>query len=203
MNEPQNVPDVSVIVVNWNTRQLLAECLASLYDTVRTLMLEVIVVDNGSSDGSVDMVREQFPHVRLIVNQENKGFASANNRALAVFEGRYALLFNSDAKALPNAVEAMVRFANAHPKAGVVGAQLRNTDGTFQASYTNFPTLWREFLMLSALGRKLYGRWYPSHDPQDSRDITQADYVEGACMLVRREAIQQVGGLDEGYFAPR
>jgi hypothetical protein len=200
MTELRPNPDVSVIVVNWNTRQLLADCLASLYETIRNLCIEVIVVDNGSSDGSVEMLRQRFPRVRLIANRENKGFTGANNQALDIFKGRYALLFNSDAVALPSAIEAMVHFADKHPKAGVVGAQLLNTDGTFQASHTDFPTLWQEFLILTALGRKLYGPWYPSHGPRDSQVATQGDYVEGACMLVRRKAFEAVGGLDEGYF---
>jgi len=200
MTKQRPTPDVSVIVVNWNTRQLLADCLASLYDTVRDLGFEAIVVDNGSSDGSVEMVRQRFPQARLIVNQDNKGFAGANNQALAISEGRYALLFNSDAVALPGAVEAMVRFADAHPRVGIVGAQLLNTDGTFQASYTDFPILLQEFLILSALGRRLYGPWYPSHGPRDSQVTTQADYVEGACLLIRQQAFEEVRGLDEGYF---
>ena len=200
MTESPNGPDVSVIVVNWNTRRLLSECLMSLYDTIRNITFEVIVVDNGSSDGSVEMVQARFPQVHLIANQKNKGFTGANNQALAIFGGRYALLFNSDAVALPGAIETMVHFADAHPQVGMVGAQLLNTDGSFQASFTHFPTLQQEFLILSALGRKLYGHWYPSHGPRDSQVATQADYVEGACLLARREAVALVGGLDEDYF---
>jgi GT2 family glycosyltransferase len=94
----------------------------------------------------------------------------------------------------------MVALANSNSKIGIVGAHLLNIDGTFQASHTRFPTLWQEFLILSGLGRLLYGRWYPSHAPEEDKGPQKVDYVEGACMLVRREAFEEVGGLDEGYF---
>jgi len=193
-------PDLSVVIVNWNTRDLLAQCLQSVYDTAGELQIEVIVVDNASADGSVEMVQSRFPQVRLIRNTENVGFTRANNQALAICKGRYALLLNSDAVVLPGSLMTLVRFADAHSKAGIVGARLLNPDGSFQASFTDFPTLWREFLMLSGLGRLLHGRWYPSRGPRQSQQTVQADYVEGACLLVRREAMDEVGVFDEGYF---
>jgi N-acetylglucosaminyl-diphospho-decaprenol L-rhamnosyltransferase len=193
-------PDVSVIVVNWNTRALLAQCLRSIYDTVSGLSLEVIVVDNASKDGSVEMVSREFPRVRLIQNVENVGFARANNQAMAASRGYYVLLFNSDAIATPNAIRSSVCLANAEPRAGIVGARLLNIDGSFQASYTSFPTLWQEFLILTGLGRLFYGQWYPSRGAEEDRGPQVVDYVEGAFMLVRREAFEEVGGMDEGYF---
>ncbi len=192
--------DVTVIVVNWNTRDLLARCLRSLYDAAEGLTLEVIVVDNASQDGSVEMVRERFPQVRLVENDENVGFARANNQAMPFATGRYLLLFNSDAVATPGAIRALVSLADSEPRAGVVGAQLLNPDGTFQASYTPFPTLWQEFLILTGLGRAMLGDHYPSRGPEEERGAQIVDRVEGACMLVRREAYEQVGGLDERYF---
>ena len=179
---------------------MLADCLDSVAATVKGLRFEVIVVDNGSSDGSQAMVRERFPHVRLIENQENVGFARANNQAVAVSQGSYALLLNSDAMLLEGACQAMTDLARAKPQAGIVGAHLINPDGSFQASHSPFPTLWREFLILSGLGRAFYGRWYPSRGPQEDRGPQVVDYVEGACLLTRREAYDEVGGLDEGYF---
>jgi N-acetylglucosaminyl-diphospho-decaprenol L-rhamnosyltransferase len=193
-------PDVSVIVVNWNTCDLLAQCLASILDTRDALDVEVLVVDNASSDGSQAMVRSRFPGVRLIENEENVGFARANNQAMALCRGRYALMINSDAIATPGAIQALVGLADAEPRAGIVGAQLLNPDGSFQASYSPFPTLWREFLILTGLGRLLRGRWYPSRGPMEDKGPRIVDYVEGACLLVRRQATQEVGGLDEGYF---
>jgi N-acetylglucosaminyl-diphospho-decaprenol L-rhamnosyltransferase len=192
--------DVSAIVVNWNTHDLLAQCLASLLDTIGSLDMEVLVVDNASSDGSQAMVRSRFPDVRLIENRENVGFARANNQATALSRGRYMLMINSDAIATPGAIQSMVDLADAESRAGIVGAQLLNPDGSFQASHTSFPTLWQEFLILTGLGRLLRGRWYPSHGPMQDRGPQIVDYVEGACLLVRRQAIEEVGGLDEGYF---
>lgn len=192
--------DVSVIIVNWNTRQLLANCLDSLVKTAEGLSLEYIVVDNGSSDGSQAMLREQYPQVKLLANQENVGFGRANNQGMDVAQGRYALLFNSDALATSGFLQCMVTLADTNPNIGMVGAHLLNQDGSFQASHTRFPTLWREFLVLSGLGRKLYGYYFPSHGPEEEKGPQQIDYVEGACMLVRMEAYQQAGGFDPAFF---
>jgi len=192
--------DVSIIIVNWNTHDLLADCLNSVAATSGDLDLEIVVVDNASTDGSQAMVRQRFPHVRLIANAENVGFARANNQGLAACQGRYALLLNSDALLTTHALQAMLDLAESKPRAGMIGAHLRNRDGSFQASHSPFPNLWQEFLILSGLGRLLYGRWYPSRGPEESRGPQVVDYVEGACLLVRRAAFEQVGGLDEGYF---
>ncbi len=194
------MPDVSIIVVNWNTRDLSADCLNSIAATAGELDLEIIVVDNASTDGSQAMLQQTFPHVRLIANAENVGFARANNQGLAACQGHYALLLNSDALLTANSLQAMLDLAESQPRAGIVGAHLRNRDGSFQASHSPFPNLWQEFLILSGLGRLLYGRWYPSHGPEENRGPQVVDYVEGACLLVRRAAFDQVGGLDEGYF---
>jgi GT2 family glycosyltransferase len=191
---------ITIVIVSWNTCNLLADCIYSITQTTNELDVEVIVIDNGSVDGSQAMLSKQFPHVRLIQNQENVGFARANNQVLAMNPGHYALLLNSDALLLPNALEAMVDLAEAQPRAGIIGACLLNTDGSFQASHSPFPNLWQEFLILSGLGRLFYGRWYPSRGPKEERGPQPVDYVEGACLLVRREAFEQVGGLDEGYF---
>lgn len=192
--------DVSIIIVNWNTRDLLADCLDSITQTASDLIFEIIVVDNASTDDSQTMVRQRFPHVRLIANQENVGFARANNQGMAASSGRHALLLNSDALLTPGALQALVSLADAKPRAGIVGAQLLNPDGSFQASHTTFPNLWQEFLILSGIGRLLRGRWYPSHGPEEGKGPQIVDYVEGACLLVRRKAFEDVGGLDEDYF---
>lgn len=194
------VPDVSVIVVNWNTRDLLAECLDSVLKTTGNLGVELIVVDNASHDGSREMVCERFPAVRLIANATNEGFARANNQGIALGQGRYLLLLNSDAVVTPGAVEALLGLARAEPRAGIVGAQLLYPGGAFQASHTPFPNVWQEFLILTGLGRLCWGPWYPSRGPEEEKGPQVVDYVEGACMLVRREAVEEVGGLDEGYF---
>jgi len=194
------MPRVSIIVVNWNTRDRLAECLDSILHTAEGPDCETIVIDNASTDGSPAMVREHFPRVHVIENSENVGFARANNQAMKLGRGRYLLLLNSDALVTPGAIQSLVNLADAVPQAGIVGARLLNLDGSFQASHTSFPTLWREFLVLSGLGRLLHGRWYPSHGPEVEKGPQPVDYVEGACLLVRREAYQAVGGLDETFF---
>jgi N-acetylglucosaminyl-diphospho-decaprenol L-rhamnosyltransferase len=194
------VPDISIIIVNWNTPELLALCLNVIQATMKDLCYDIWVVDNGSTDRSVEIIRSQFPHVNLIENQRNLGFAGANNRAMSACRGRYMLLLNSDAFVTPGAVKTLFELAEREPKVALVGGQLLNLDGTFQAGYTEFPTLWREFMILSTLGRRLFGQAYPSQHLPPGRGPSRVDYVEGACLLVRRSAWQAVGGLDEGYF---
>jgi len=193
-------PLLSVIIVNWNTCALLAECIAAVERETTSIPHDIWVVDNGSSDGSTAMLRRDFPHVRVIESPVNLGFARANNLAMQRSAGRYLLLLNTDALVQPGSVQALLQVAEAAPRAGVVGAHLLNPDGTFQASHTRFPTLWQEFLILSTLGRRLVRPWYPSHGPEETKGPQRVEYVEGACMLVRREALAEVGGLDEGYF---
>jgi len=192
--------EVSFIIINWNTRQLLQDCLNSVMERSQGHTVEIIVVDNASSDGSAEMVREQFPQVRLIANPVNVGFARANNQGAQIARGRYLLLLNTDAFLKPNALEKLLELARREPKLGLVGARLLNPDGSFQASHTRFPNLAREFFTLSGLGRLLWGRFYPSYGPEVERGPRVIDYVEGACLLIRRDVYAQVNGLDEGYF---
>jgi len=190
--------DLSVIIVNWNTKDLLCQCLDSLTQRVEGIEMEILVVDNGSTDGSVTAVRGNFPGVRLIENPGNMGFAKANNHALSISKGRYLLLLNPDTQVKDEAIERMLSFMNAHAKAGLVGAQLLNADGTKQNSIANFPSLATELLNKNLL------RWlFPEKFPGKERDYPgpiEVDSVIGACMLVRREVLEQVGLLDEVYF---
>lgn len=193
-------PDISVVIVNWNTCALLAKCIAAVEQEAASVLHDIWVVDNGSSDDSVAMLRRDFPHVHVIESQTNLGFAGANNLAMQRSEGRYLLLLNTDAIVTPGSILALLELAEKTPRAGIVGAHLLNPDGSFQASHTDFPTLWQEFLILTTIGRRLRGSWYPSHGPEEAKGPQRVDYVEGACMLVRRDALAEVGGLDEGYF---
>lgn len=193
-------PDVSVILVSWNTRQLLLDCLAALPAALGNLNADVWVVDNASSDGSVAAVRESFPAARLIENKHNVGFAAANNQAIMASAGRYALLLNSDTSATPGAIGRLVAFADECPRAGVVGALLLNPDSSFQASYARFPSLHSELLSVTGIGPRLFGRWYPNRGPSRSQEPQRVDWVQGACMLARRDAIDQAGLMDERYF---
>jgi len=192
--------DLSVIIVNWNTKDILASCLNALEANQGGLNLEIIVVDNASDDGSQTMLSEFFPHVKLIANSTNVGFAKANNQGFQNSVGELILLLNSDAFIKPNTLRILKSVIDQNQKAGLVGAQLIYPDGTFQASYTDLPNLWQDFLIMSGLGRLTHGSWYPSHGPEKERGPQKAGYVEGACMLVRKEAYSAVQGLDENYF---
>ncbi len=191
--------ELSVIIVNWNTRDLLAQCLESVYANPPNGEFEIIVVDNGSSDGSVDMVRERFPEVLLIENLENTGFARANNQAIRISAGRYIQLLNSDAMVTPDSLEAMATFMDFHPQAGVVGPMLINRDGSFQASFAEFPTLWTELCLLTGISRLVIGPYAPSPRPKLYAVPEQVDWVAGAAIMVRRAAIDRVGLMDETY----
>ena len=198
MNE--TAPDVSVLIVSWNTCRLTLGCLASLGEAAGSLRWDAWVVDNASTDGSVEAIRASFPGVRVIARHSNIGFAAANNQAIVASQGRYVLLLNSDTVMAPGALETLVRFAEIHPRSGVVGAMLLNADGSFQAGPTRFPNLWNEVMSVTGIGARLFHRGYPSRGARSSARVQQADYVGGACLLARRAAIDEVGGLDEGYF---
>ncbi len=194
---------VSVIIVSWNTRELLRRCLNSVYASPPGLDLEVIVVDNGSHDGSVEMVRSHFPATNLIVTKENLGFARANNLAIARARGDYLLLLNADAELTGSALPDMVRCAHDDPAAGIVGPRLLNSDGTTQSSRRRFPTA-----ATAVLESTVLQRWFPDHralrayyvlDRSDD-DQQQVDWLVGACLLVRSEAARAAGPLDEGFF---
>jgi hypothetical protein len=157
---------LSIIIVNWNTCDLLARCLGSLSQPPSSGDFEIWVVDNASTDGSLEMLRRDFPQVKLILNQTNAGFARANNQALAQSQSQYSLLLNSDAFPEPGSIQAMLKLMEEHPRAGLVGARLLNPDGTFQTGFTPFPNLGQEFLVLSGLGRLFLGSWYPSQAAQ-------------------------------------
>lgn len=195
-----SMPLVSIVILNWNTRDLLLQCLEAVFATKEAVDCEIVVVDNASSDDSVSTVQARFPQVRILQNKENAGFARGNNIGVANCTGKYALILNTDAFLQPGALAELVRVAESDPQMGVVGAYLLNPDGTFQASHTLFPTLWREFLILSGLGRFLFGRHYPSAGPSDALGPQKVDYVEGACLLTSVEAYRTIGGFDEAYF---
>jgi len=190
--------DVSIIIVNWNTRELLLNCLSSVFATASGLDVEIIVVDNGSEDGSVRAVQEQFPGVFIIHNNLNLGFARANNQALARAAGRYLLLLNSDAALTEGSLQGLVAFMDKTPGAGIAACQYMDIDGSRQNSFDSFPTLATELFNKTIL-KRLFPARYPSKR-RDYREPLEVDSVIGACMLVRAEAVRKVGGLDEDYF---
>lgn len=193
-------PDVSVVIVSWNTRALTTACLASLPAAAGPRSWDAWVVDNASSDDSVEAIRRDHPQVRVIANPTNVGFAAANNQGIRACAGRYVLLLNSDTVMAPGSLATLVRFADDHPSAGVVGPRLVNPDGSFQTGPTPFPSLRTELLSVTGIGRRLTYRGYPSRRPAASTHAQRTDYVVGACMLARRDAIDAVGVLDESYF---
>jgi GT2 family glycosyltransferase len=192
--------DVSVLIVNWNTSDLLRSCLQSVYSRVLGISYEVIVVDNGSTDGSQEMVACDFPNARLIRNSENRGFAAANNQAIRLAAGRHLLLLNSDAAVEAGSVERMAFFLDGNAAVGVVGGRLRHPDGTFQSSFADFPGLGGELMLLTGLSRWLLPPSYPSYPEARSMHAREVEWVGGAYMMVRRKATETVGLLDEDYF---
>jgi GT2 family glycosyltransferase len=199
----QQTLDLSVIIVSWNTCALLKRCLQALEAQLSGLSAEVFVVDNASADGSATLVAAEFPWVKLMANRENRGFAKANNQAIWIAQGKNILLLNPDTEAQPQAVATLMSFLDEHPRAGIVAPQLLNTDGTIQRSCRQFPTFRGMFYELVGLSRlfpqRTEFRQYKMLDFDHSEE-RQVDQPEGACLLVRREVIEQVGLLDEGYF---
>ena len=212
--------DLSILIVSWNVRELLRKCLysvisnqysvssnqtpdSSLNTEHCSLNTEVIVVDNASSDGSVEMLRSEFPNVHLIGNSENVGFTRANNQALAMAQGRYLFLLNPDTELGPGALSALVAYMDAHPRVGMIGPQLRYGDGSLQSSRRRFPTLATAFLESTKLQQ-----WFPRNRvlmhyymrDTDDGATQEVDWINGSAMFTRREVYDQVGGLDEAFF---
>lgn len=192
---------LSIIIVNWNVRDLLRECLRSLDAGRGALALEVIVVDSASADGSVEMVGAEFPWVRLIACDDNVGFPRGNNLGLAEARGDYLLLLNPDTVVLGDALTVMRAYLAAHPAAGAVGPQLLNSDGTVQSSRRRFPTLATGFFestWLQGLAPGVLRRYYALDLPDDT--TAEVDWLVGACIMVPRAVYERIGGLDEGYY---
>lgn len=194
---------LSIVIVNWNTCDILRDCLESVYLETKGVQSEVIVIDNASEDNSVEMVHCDFPDVILIENQENRGFAAANNQGMAIAQGRYVLLLNSDTIVLGNAIDKTVAFADNHKNAAIVGCRVLNPDKTLQRTCFMFPSVLNMLLSTSYLYKlfpknKFFGRermtWW------ERNDIREVDVVTGCFMLVRREAIEQIDLMDEGFF---
>jgi GT2 family glycosyltransferase len=195
--------DLSIVIVSYNVRELLSQCLRSLFTGHSSLSTEIFVVDNASFDDSAAMVREKFPQVHLIENKENCGFAPANNQAFPLARGRYVLMLNPDTQVKPGALETLVEFMDEHPRAGACGGKLVYGDGSLQHSAFAFPTLPQIFLDFFPLNwrltnSRLNGRypreWYERGEP------FQIDHPLGADFLVRRQVAEQVGWLDGGFF---
>ena len=195
--------DVSIIIVAWNVRDFVNNCLKSVFRETTGIEFEIIYVDNGSEDGSIEMVKNEFPEVKIIENIENLGFIKANNQGINIARGRYVLLLNSDTIILDNAIAKTVNFADKYPEAAVVGCKVLNPDRSLQRSCFMYPSIRNIFLSSTYLYKifpksKFFGReemtWW------DFNDVREVETVKGCFSLVRMEAIKQVGLMDELYF---
>lgn len=196
-------PDVTVTVVSWNTRELLRACLQSLSDGVSRSRVEVHLVDNASSDGSIEMVLADFPEVRVFPNSQNLGFARANNQSWREAEGRYWMLLNPDTEVRPGAIDALVSFMDSHPQAGLATARLVNLDGTPQYCAQPTPTIGRtlleasrlhRFLPASTRGSTLLSTYWTYDKPM------KIGWTWGTALIARREAVETVGPLCDDFF---
>jgi len=212
--------DLCIVIVSWNVAPLLRSCLQSILDSpdahleqdgrlsIAGFALQVIVVDNASSDASVEMVQREFPWVQLIASPRNLGFTAGNNLALRLCQGRHVLLLNPDTRMVDDALVEMIRAMEAHPMVGVMGPQLRYPDGRLQPSCRRFPTLMTAFMESTLLEQWFPGnRWARHYRMADRLEAAstpdtpqEVDWVTGACMLVRGRVLQQVGLLDERFF---
>jgi GT2 family glycosyltransferase len=197
------VIDVSVVVVSWNTSRLLKDCLTSLFANTKGIAFEVILVDNASSDDSVEMVRRDFPSVNVIVNSENRGFVKANNQAFGIARGRYFLLLNSDTIVLDQAIPKTLGYADEHPRGAVFGCKVLNPDRSIQRTCFMWPSplnmllqstyLYKVFPKSRFFGREFMTWW----DHSEEREV---ETISGCFSLVRRSAIDSVGPMDPVYF---
>jgi N-acetylglucosaminyl-diphospho-decaprenol L-rhamnosyltransferase len=197
--------DLSVVIVSWNVKQLLGECLASVYRSFEGHgnTCEVIVVDNASTDGSGDMVAGDYPQARLMANRENMGFAAANNQGLAEASGRYVVLLNPDTSLRGNALGTLLDFMDQTPSVGMAGPRLVFGDGSFQHSAFEFPSLAQAFFDFFPVHHRLTESRLNGRYPRSlyaTGEPFAVDHPLGACMMVRRGVIEQVGGLDEQFF---
>lgn len=195
--------DVSIILLNYQSKGLLSQCLNGLRQTDLPFSHELIVVDNHSRDSSVDLLRRQFPEVRLIASPVNGGYAAGNNLGLLAARGRYLLILNPDIVILPGMIERLVACLTAHPRAAVVGPKLVNPDRTVQPSCYRFPDPLIPLLRRTPLGKLPFARGRLNRYLMADVDLESAqpvDWLLGACLLVRMSAIERVGLLDERFF---
>lgn len=197
---------LSIVIICWNDLKVIRDCLRSIFENTKHTNFEVIVSDNGSTDGSIEYIRTQFPRVRIIENGANLGFAKANNVGIKQAQGEYVLILNPDTIIHPGSLDRWIAFADQHPKAGAFGCKVLRADGTYWPAARPFPTVRRA--MTAALGLGRLGRFgifsrlfvsneYDSWDGSDERDV---DWQSGCCVLFRGYVLRQVGGFDEQFF---
>jgi GT2 family glycosyltransferase len=200
-------PDLSVVIVNWNTREMTLDCLSSVQAGLAgpdagAIDAQVIVVDNGSEDGSAEAIRARFPDVELIRNRHNRGFAAANNQGFLLATGRYVLLLNSDTVVHGDALSASVAYLDDHPLVGALGIKALNADGTTQMTCQRYPSLLGQLLLASGLWKLerpgVFGRYQMRDWDRDTE--REVEVISGCYLMVRRQVLEQVGPLDEDFF---
>jgi GT2 family glycosyltransferase len=196
---------LSIIIVNYNTKGLLEDCITSIRKSIKEIKHEIIVVDNASKDGSVEMLKEKYPEVKIIDNTYNAGFAKANNQGYSVSTGKYILLLNSDTVVLNQALDRLIAFIEKHDEAAIVGPKLLNSDMTLQLPCRRgFPRLMNSMAYFTGLSKlfpksRVLGSYLMTYI--DSEKDHEVDAVSGACLLIRRSCIEEIGGLlDEDFF---
>jgi GT2 family glycosyltransferase len=196
--------DLSIIIVNYNSKNYLNHCLKSIYEETKSVTFEIIVIDNASTDNSLDLAKRNFPQVKIIKNRVNKGFSAANNQGIRASSGKYVLLLNHDTEIKGKALKILLDFMGNNPTAGACGAKLLNSDGTIQhQSKRGFPTPASIFFYATGISRlfpksKLFGRYLMTY--LDSNKTNEVDALSGACILARRQVLDSIGLMDEDFF---
>lgn len=194
---------LSIIIVSFNTKDLLKDCIHSLHKATNNTDYEIIIVDNASTDGSPEMIETDFKEVNIIRNSENAGFAKANNQALKIAKGKYFLLLNSDTVVKEGTIETMVSFMEDHEGTAAVGPKVLNADGTIQSIGRYFPSLYGSFILFFRIHKlfpqKIRNNMFPKIF-RDETKIFKVDWVSGCCILLRRDVVDNAGLLDESFF---
>lgn len=205
INNSKSYIDLSIIIVNYNTKKKLDECLYSLYNNISNISFEVIVSDNHSLDDSINMLEKNYPEVSLIKNERNLGFAKANNKALSIVKGKYILLLNSDTIVPKLSISNMIDFLRNHKEVGAVGAKMLYPDHTTQRTARRFPNpmaffFGRKSILTLLMPENRFSKRYMMYDREQQEEPYEVDWVSGAGLMVKKEVVQQVGLLDERFF---
>ena len=193
---------LSILIINWNTRDLVIKCVKSIFDRAGSLDFEIIVVDNHSQDGSIEALKKSFganPKIQILQADENLGFAKANNLAYKNSSGEFIMLLNPDTEITDDALQRLAKYLETHPEAGVVGPKLLNFDGTIQKSVRRFPGIWPSLVIFLGLHRIFPPSKYLMSDFDYKREV-EVDQVMGAALITRRAIIEKTGFLDEGFW---
>jgi GT2 family glycosyltransferase len=196
-------PQLSVLVVNYNTRDLLLECITSVFESTHSINVEVVVVDNASSDGSFEAVRKAFPQVSVIANATNRGFGAACNQAISLTSSPFLLLLNSDARLTPKAFQALWQCVSQNPRCGAAGCGMIDAQGRELTNARNFLTTFNQALEMLSLTRRIRSRFFRrTHVPAFDRDSLDCsvDWIDASCLMLRRTALEDVGLFDEQFF---